>query len=76
MGAGRVEAVADVSSASMLLPQYDLVIIREKEQYIDRYPQDCTADWNWVKDSLIMSRMLPFPFWAVVEDDAQCSQSL
>lgn len=75
MGAAKVEAVRDVSYALNPLSQYGFLIIREKDQYTSSYVQARTVDWNWVKDSLIMSRRLPYPSWPV-EEDSQCSQSL
>lgn len=75
MGATRVEAVRDISHASNTLSHYDLLVIREKDHYHRSYIQTHTVDWNWVKDSLIMSRLLPYPDWAS-EEESQCSQSL
>jgi hypothetical protein len=75
MGASRVETVRDVTYSLHPLSQYDLLILRGRELYTRDFVQTDTVDWNWVKDSLIMSRRLQYPAWSV-EDDSQCSQSL
>lgn len=75
MGATRVEAVRDTSFAAHPLSEYDLLVIRDREQYHSGYLQNHTVDWNWIKDSLIMSRFLPRPDWPV-EEESQCSQNL
>lgn len=75
MGATRVEAVHDISYAAQPLSQYNLLILREKEQYTRDCLQTHTVDWNWIKDSLIMSRRLAYPTW-LIDEDSQCSQSL
>ncbi|EKM82613.1 hypothetical protein AGABI1DRAFT_104539 [Agaricus bisporus var. burnettii JB137-S8] len=75
MGATRVEAVRDTSFAEHPLSHYDLLVIRDREQYHSAYSQTHTVDWNWIKDSLIMSRFLPMPDWPV-EEESQCSQNL
>ncbi|KXN86904.1 DNA repair protein rhp9 [Leucoagaricus sp. SymC.cos] len=75
MGASRVEAVRAADDAAKPLSQYDLLILRDKDSYVREFVQVHTVDWNWIKDSLIMSRQLPYPDWSTAED-SQCSQSL
>ena len=75
MGAKRVEAVRDIGHAENPLSQYNLLILREKKQYTRDCVQIHTVDWNWIKDSLIMSRRLSYPIWSV-DEDSQCSQTL
>ena len=62
MGASQVEAVVDVKYASRKLHEYDYVVVKEvydkAQSNIDGV--NC-VNFGWVKDCLIMGRLLPNP---------------
>ncbi|KAG6874218.1 hypothetical protein C0995_003764 [Termitomyces sp. Mi166 len=72
MGADRVEAVTEVDHASAPLHEFDLVVIKKAEHYsieLGMVP-DKTVHWNWVKECLVASRLLPQPEWGLESQEA------
>jgi hypothetical protein len=66
MGARRVEAVSALKYASAKPATFDFVVIKELA-FCEDFNPDNTVPWQWVKDSLIASRILPIPSWGVEE---------
>lgn len=72
MGADRVEAVSDIDHASAPLDEFDFVVIKKAEHYsfeLGMTPNK-TVHWNWVKECLVASRLLPQPEWGLESQDA------
>ena len=62
MGAARVEAVPEPKFASSDPPSFDLIVVKEQND-ANRFKSGDTrcVHLQWVKDSLIAGRLLPFP---------------
>ncbi|KAG6917953.1 hypothetical protein DXG01_017137 [Tephrocybe rancida] len=72
MGADRVEAVSDAAYSSAPLHEFDLVVVKKAEHYSPNMGmvEGKTVYWNWVKDCLIASRLLPQSRWETESQDA------
>ncbi|KAG6814480.1 hypothetical protein H0H92_000005 [Tricholoma furcatifolium] len=71
MGADRVEAVNDIAYASTPLEDFDLVIVKQDKDYDPELMlAEKTVHWNWVKECLVASRLLPQPQWACESQEA------
>lgn len=71
MGADRVEAVSELKYASAPVADFDLVIIKEAQNYTPELDNGKIVHWAWVKDCLIASRQLPFPAWGPGSAESQ-----
>ncbi|KAG6899739.1 hypothetical protein C0993_007268 [Termitomyces sp. T159_Od127] len=72
MGADRVEAVTEIDHASAPLEEFDFVVIKKVEHYsleLGMVPYK-TVHWNWVKECLVASRLLPQPEWGLDSQEA------
>ncbi|KAH0583784.1 hypothetical protein H2248_009387 [Termitomyces sp. 'cryptogamus'] len=72
MGADRVEAVTDINYASAPLHEFDFVVIKKAEHYspeLGMVPNK-TVHWNWVKECLVASRLLPQLEWELESQEA------
>ncbi|KAF8643815.1 hypothetical protein AX16_008833 [Volvariella volvacea WC 439] len=65
MGAHRVKAVKTLQQTQHEVETYDYLIIRERDHYTPNLSElgPTVVDWQWVKDCLIASRLLPPPTW-------------
>lgn len=63
MGADAVEAATEPRYAARKLSDYDYVVIRDANRYGPEFSNCVTVHWNWVKECLIASRLIPLPSW-------------